>query len=83
MKRSRNVYHYNYKKCQRAQDKIKSNKLLDACLNGGSDVFKEIKKIRKCDQIIASSMDGKTENVSEHLNQSMKLFIILLMTLLS
>ena len=35
-------------------------------LNGGSDVFKEIKKMRKCDQIIASSMDGKTENVSEH-----------------
>ena len=66
MKRSRNVYHYNYKKCQRAQDKIKSNKLLDACLNGGSDVFKEVKKMRKCDQSIASSMDGKTENVSEH-----------------
>ena len=40
--------------------------LLDACLNGGSDLFKEIKKMRKCEQIISSSMDGKSENIEEH-----------------
>ena len=66
MKKSRNVYHYHYKKCQKSKEMIKRNRLLDACLNGGSDIFKEIKKIRKCEQIIASSMDGKTENISEH-----------------
>ena len=66
MKRSRNIYHYHYKKCQRAEEKIKQNILLDACLNGGSDLFKEIKKMRKCPQITASSMDGKTHDIQEH-----------------
>ena len=62
MKRSRNVYHYNYKKCQKSEEKIKRNNLLDACLNGGIDIFKEIRKMRKCN----SSMDGKSEKIPEH-----------------
>ena len=43
MKRSKNKYHYELKKCRKAEDKIRSSKLLDACLNGGCDLFKEIK----------------------------------------
>ena len=38
MKKSRNKYHYEYKKCSKAETKIKSNKLLDSCLNGGGDL---------------------------------------------
>ena len=66
MKRSRNIYHYNFKKCQKAEERIKQNALLDACLNGKSDLFKQIKKMRRCEQISSSSMDGKSENIQEH-----------------
>ena len=47
MKRTRNVYHYHWRKCRRAENKIKRSKLLDACINGGSDLLVEIKKLRK------------------------------------
>ena len=66
MKRSRNIYHYNYKKCIKSEEKIKRNKLLDSCLNGGSDIFKELKKMRKCESLVSTTMDGKSENISEH-----------------
>ena len=66
MKRTKNKYHYEYKKCCKAEDKIKSNKLLDSCLNGGVDLFKEIKTMRKCKPVVASSMDGVQTNVKGH-----------------
>ena len=31
MKRSKNKYHYEFKKCQNANEKIRKNKFLDAC----------------------------------------------------
>ena len=33
MKRTKNRYHYEYKKCCKAADKIKKSKLLDSCFN--------------------------------------------------
>ena len=56
MKRSRNKYHYELKKCRKAVDKIRSSKLLDACLNGGGDIFKEIKSMRNVKSVVATSM---------------------------
>ena len=38
MKHTRNTYHYHYKKCRRAEEKIKRNKLLSACLGEGGDL---------------------------------------------
>ena len=38
MKRTRNIYHYHYKKCKQAEEKIRS-KLLSACLGEGGDLF--------------------------------------------
>ena len=70
MKRTRNKYHYEYKKCCKAQEKVKRNKLLDSCINGNGDLFKEIKVMRKCKPIVASSMDGVTENVQNHFKNS-------------
>ena len=58
MKRSRNRYHYEYKKCLKLDEKIRKNKLLDSCLNKGADLFTEIKSMRKSNPVIASSMDG-------------------------
>ena len=47
MKRSRNQYHRELKKCQKAEMTIKKSKLLNACLNGDGDLFKEIKSLRR------------------------------------
>ena len=67
MKRTRNIYHYQFKKCKKAEDIVKKNKLLDACFNNSEgDIFKEIKKLRKTKQAVANTIDGVNENISEH-----------------
>ena len=66
MKRTRNVYHFQLCKCRRAENKIKRNKLLDACINGGSDIFAEIKKLRKCKPTEANKIDGETKDIPGH-----------------
>ena len=47
MKRTRNRYHMEFKKCQKAEKSIKKSKILEACLNGQAELFKEIKAMRK------------------------------------
>ena len=66
MKRTRNLYHYQFKKCQKSEQIIKRNKLLDACLNSDKDVFEEIKKLRRTDADVATSMDGETNDIPAH-----------------
>ena len=66
MKRTKNIYHYHVKKCQKAANIIKRNNLLNSCLNGESDIFDEIKKMRKSDQVSVASIDGVKDNVEEH-----------------
>ena len=66
MKRTRNIYHFQVKKCQRAENTIKKNKLLNSCLNGESDIFVEIKKLRRLGNDSATSIDGVTDKVEEH-----------------
>ena len=66
MKRTKNIYHYQFCKVKKAEDTIKKNKLLDACLNDGGDLFKEIKSIRKTRQVVANSIDGVVENILDH-----------------
>ena len=66
MKRSRNIYHYQFKKCKKSEDIVKKNKILDACLNGGGDIFKEIKSIRKTRLAVATTMDGVSKNIPDH-----------------
>ena len=66
MKKTRNKYHYEYKKCCKADLKIKSSKLLDSCLNGGGDLFKQIKHMRKCKPVVATSMDGVKTDIKGH-----------------
>ena len=56
MKRTRNKYHYEYKKCEKAEEKIKRNKLMDSCINGGGDIFKEIKALRKTKSVVAPNL---------------------------
>ena len=67
MKRTKNQYHYQFKKCQKAENTIKKSKLLDSCINGGDcDLFKEIKSIRKSNPVVATRLDGIYDNVKEH-----------------
>ena len=66
MKRTRNLYHYQYRKCEKSEETIKKNKLLDACLNGDGDIFKQIKLLRKSGQVVSTSMDGIKTDIPGH-----------------
>ena len=57
MKRTRNIYHYQYNKCRKVQESIRKNKLIDACLDqsDGNDLFKEIKNMRNTKQVVATT----------------------------
>jgi hypothetical protein len=62
MKKTRNQYHIE-NKCQKAEITIKKSKLLDECLIGIGDLFREIKAIRRTKPKFADSMDGVTEDI--------------------
>ena len=66
MKHTRNVYHYQIRKIKKSEEIIKKNKLLEACINGEGEIFKEIKKIRSHKPQVATCIDGVTDNVSSH-----------------
>ena len=69
MKKTRNVYHYMIRKCRRAEEKIKKNKLLNMCLNGDADLFEEVKKMRKAPEHVANTIDGVTEDIPGHFSR--------------
>ena len=66
MKRTRNTYHYHYKKCKKAEEVIRKNKLMAACLGEGGDLFKELKALRKAPPVVATSIDGVSTDVPNH-----------------
>ena len=66
MKSTKNIYHRSFKKCQRNENFIKKNKLLNACINGDSNLFEEIKTIRKTHSRAAKSIDGVSNNIPNH-----------------
>ena len=72
MKHARNVYHYEIRKCKRAEDSIKKNKLLDACFNGEGDIFEEIRKLRKAPETTANCIDGEHNNIPGHFSEIYK-----------
>ena len=66
MKKTRNRYHMEFKKCKKSELTIKKSKLLDACLNGDGDLFQEIKAMRRSKPKVADSIDGVSENIPDH-----------------
>ena len=66
MKRTRAIYHYKLRKLKKMQNKIKGEKFLESCLQGGSDLFTQIKNMRKSTVTVANKIDGETQNVPEH-----------------
>ena len=45
---------------------IKKNAMLDACINDISDIFKEVRKMRKTAPTESSMIDGVTINIETH-----------------
>ena len=66
MKRTRNIYHLQIRKCKKAADMLKRNKLLDACLNGKGDIYTEIRKMRKSPESVVNTIDGVSSNIPDH-----------------
>ena len=54
------------KKCQKVEQTIKKTKLLDACLNGNGDLFKEVKKMRKTRAACTDKVDAVTKDIPNH-----------------
>ena len=83
MKKTRNVYHYQIRKCRKAEEKIKKNKFLDMCLNGEADMFTEIKKLRKAPEPVSNILMVKKRIYQVILQIFIVNYIIPLMILLS
>ena len=66
MKRTRNIYHLQIRKNKRMLDRIKRNDLLNSCLRNNGSIFDEIKKHRKCNKTIATSIDGHNEDIPSY-----------------
>ena len=62
MKKSRNTYHFHVRKCRKSEEIITKNKFLDACINGNGNIFAEMKKLRSSKPVIATSIDGVTDD---------------------
>ena len=54
------------RKCKKSEENIKKSKLLNACLGGDGDLFKEIKEMRKTKQVVATTMDGEKKDIAGH-----------------
>ena len=59
MKRSRNVYHYQVRKCRRVEEYIRNKNIIENCIEGDTDLFAEIKKQRENDDVTIDSAAGK------------------------
>ena len=61
-------YKYAVRRLKRAAYNIKKDKLLTGLLDGGLDIFQEIKKFRGKTSTVSSSVDGHTgaEDISNH-----------------
>ena len=66
MKKTRNVYHFQIRKCRKAADRLKRDRLLNACITGEGDIFHELKKIRMVNPTIPSSIDGVKNDIPGH-----------------
>ena len=58
MKRTRNIYHYAIRKCKRASEYLKKEKMLNSCVSGDNNIFDEIRKMRKTSNNAPNKIDG-------------------------
>ena len=68
MKRTRNRYHYAIRKCKKASENLKKDKLLNSCLNGKDNIFDELHRMRRVKNSLPTTIDGNkkpTERFAE------------------
>ena len=70
MKRTRNKYHFQIRKCKQMADHLCKSKLLAACNDSSKDIFDEIKKIRKCKPTTATIIDGVNEDIENYFGEA-------------
>ena len=58
MKRTRNTFHFQVRKCRRVEDFIRNRKLVENCLENDTDLFSEIRKLRSNDNHEDVTIDG-------------------------
>ena len=58
MKRAKNIFHYQVRRCRRVEDYLKNNKIDENCLENDTDLFEEIKKQRKVGSDDDVTIDG-------------------------
>ena len=80
MKKTRNRYHFQIRKCRKAAEMLKRNNLLNACITGEGDIFHllnacitgegdifhELKKLRKVNGTVPRTIDGTKDNITGH-----------------
>ena len=75
MKRTRNTYHHHIRKNKRMQDRVKRSNLFNSCILNNGNLFDDIKRQRKCNQTIATSIDGHNHDIPSHFaNKYKKLY---------
>ena len=66
MKRTKNIYHYQIRKCKQMVNTLKKNALLDACISKNGSIFDEVKILRCSPNTTGNVIDGVSENISTH-----------------
>ena len=64
MKKTRNRYHFQIRKCRKAADMLKRDKLSNACITSEGDIFHELKKLHKIKDMVSITIDGTKDNIT-------------------
>ena len=68
MKKSKLQYKYKVKRLKRAGESIQNNKFVDSIVNGGVNIYEEIKKFRGTCMSCSSRIDDEvgSTNIADH-----------------
>ena len=58
MKRTKNTFHYQIRRCRRVEDFLKNQQIIENCLDSDADLFEEIKKQRSVGNDDDVTIDG-------------------------
>ena len=68
MCKSRNQFKFAKRRCVNAAEAIKKDRFVQACLDGGENVFSELKKLKKTPNFTSAKVDGHTDenSIADH-----------------
>ena len=67
MRHSKNQYKFAVRRLKRAQAKVQNDKFVSSIINGGVNIFQEIKKYRGISSTVSSRIDDEVgaENIAD------------------